>query len=85
MEADQLAAAVEAKRAKRAAMRRATLMLIVGVGIFDTLMMGVFYLFFKDSPNSQRIFFTVVWTIVTAGLVGYFLRRVRKARFAKYN
>ncbi len=61
-----------------------TLALIIGVGVLDTAAMGVFYLFFKDAEPRQRVFFTVVWTIVTALVVAFFLKRVRKARFAKY-
>jgi hypothetical protein len=74
----------ETRLAKRTAMRRATLQLIIGVGILDTVAMGVFYMFFKDAPSDRRIVFTVVWTIITALVVMVLLRRVRKARFAKY-
>ncbi|MEO7454776.1 MAG: hypothetical protein ABIY52_00845, partial [Gemmatimonadaceae bacterium] len=64
--------------------RRATMQLIIGVALLDSAAMGVFYLFFKDAPSRQRLFFTVAWTVATAIVVGVLLKRVRKARFAKY-
>jgi uncharacterized membrane protein YwaF len=71
----------EARTAKRAAMRRATLHLVLGVGILDTVaMLGYYYIFMNAEPKTKMLF-TGVWTVLTVVVVMVLLRRVRRARF----
>ena len=74
----------EARTAKRAAMRRATLQLVIGVGVLDTLAMVGYYFLIVHAPPKTKMLFTGLWTIVTVIVVMIMLKRVRKARFAQY-
>ena len=72
----------EARLAKRAAMRRATLQLVLGVGILDAVAIGAWYLAVAHAPERSRTIFVGVWTVATAFVVAILLKRVRKARYA---
>lgn len=62
-------------------MRRATLHLVVGVGVLDTLaMLGYYYIIMNTAPKTKMLF-TGIWTVLTVVVVMVLLRRVRKARF----
>jgi hypothetical protein len=72
----------EVTATKRAAMRRAVFRLILGVAILDSAALGVYYLAgISTAEPRTRLFFTVAWTIVTAFVVSFLLKKVRKARF----
>jgi hypothetical protein len=66
----------------RAAMRRATLQLVIGVAALDGVAMAIYFLAdISHGPPRTRMIFTVVWTITTALVVAFLLKRVRRARF----
>jgi Kef-type K+ transport system membrane component KefB len=71
----------DARTAKRAAMRRATLQLVLGVVVLDAVALLVYYLAIAHAPQRTRMLFVGVWTVATAVLVVVLLKRVRKARF----
>jgi drug/metabolite transporter (DMT)-like permease len=78
---DDASLSVEARTAKRAAMRRATLHLVLGVGALDTVaMLGYYYIVKNAEPRTQTIF-TGVWTVLTVIVVMVLLKRVRRVRF----
>ena len=77
-------ATTNARNAKRAAMRRATLQLVIGVGLLDTLAMAGYYFLIVHAPPKTKMLFTGLWTIATVLVVMVLLKRVRTARFAKY-
>ena len=77
-------ATTDARNAKRAAMRRATLTLVIAVGVLDTLAMVGYYFLIVHAPPQTKMLFTGLWTVATVIVVMILLRRVRKARFAKY-
>jgi len=78
---DDASLSTEARTAKRAAMRRATLHLVVGVGVLDTVaMIGYYYIIMNAEPKTKMLF-TGVWTVLTVVVVMVLLRRVRRARF----
>ena len=70
----------EARTAKRAAMRRATLHLVLGVGLLDTIAMVGYYAVVVHAPDRMKWIFTGVWTVLTAVVVAVLLKRVREAR-----
>ncbi|MEO8333577.1 MAG: hypothetical protein ABI664_01300 [bacterium] len=71
----------EARTVKRAAMRRATLHLVLGVGLLDTAaMIGYYYIVMNAAPR-MKMLFTGVWTVLTVVVVMVLLRRVRMARY----
>ena len=73
----------EQKAAKRAAMKRATLRLIIGVALLDVAAMAVWYLAGVSQMEPKiRLYFTVVWTVATAVVVSFLLKKVRQARFS---
>jgi hypothetical protein len=72
----------EARVARRAAMRRATLHLVLGVGALDAVAIGLYYAFIVHAPERTRMLFTGVWTLLTAILVAVLLKRVRRARYS---
>lgn len=64
-------------------MRRATLQLVIGVAALDGVAMAIYFLGgIAHGPPRTRMIFTVVWTITTALVVAFLLKRVRRARFA---
>jgi hypothetical protein len=71
----------DARTAKRAAMRRATLHLVLGVGALDTVAMLGYYYIVKNAEPKTKTLFTGVWTVLTVVVVMVLLRRVRRARF----
>ena len=73
---------VDARMAKRAAMRRATLHLIGGVALLDTIAMIGYYALIVHAPDRLKWMFTAVWTVLTALVVMVLLRRVKRVRNA---
>ena len=66
---------------RKAAMRRTTLQLVVGVVALDTVAIGLYYLAdIAHRPRQTQTIFVAVWTAVTAIMVAFLLRRVRLAR-----
>jgi hypothetical protein len=68
---------------RRAAVRRATLHLVLGVVALDAVALAIYYLggIATASVNTRQIF-VVVWTVATAITVAVLLKRVRTARFS---
>ncbi|MFL5608853.1 MAG: hypothetical protein ACJ8AD_20520 [Gemmatimonadaceae bacterium] len=68
---------------RRAALRRATLQLVLGVVALDAVALAIYYLggVVSASPSTRQTF-VVVWTVATAITVAVLLRRVRAARFS---
>jgi hypothetical protein len=66
---------------RKAALRRTTLHLVLGVVLLDAVAIGIYYLA-DMAHQSQRMqtTFVVVWTAATAVTVAVLLRRVRMAR-----
>ena len=81
MAGDDASLSVDAQAAKRAAMRRATLHLVVGVGALDTVAMLGYYYIFKNAEPKTKMLFTAIWTVLTVIVVMTLLRRVRKVRY----
>jgi uncharacterized membrane protein len=71
----------DARTAKRAAMRRATLHLVFGVIVLDAVALLSYYLFVAHADKKIQTLFTGVWTVAIVLLVMVLLKRVRKARF----
>ena len=70
----------DARMAKRAAMRRATLQLVLGVVLLDAIAMLCYYAAVAHASNQVKMIFTGVWTVLTAITVALLLKRVRRAR-----
>ncbi len=70
----------DARMAKRAAMRRATLQLVGGVVLLDAVAMLCYYFAVAHASNQVKMIFTGVWTVLTAITVALLLKRVRQAR-----
>jgi hypothetical protein len=69
---------------RRAALRKATLNLVLGVVILDAVAMGLFYgLGIGHGPERTRTIFVAVWTFATAITVAFLLRRVRALRYGR--
>jgi type VI protein secretion system component VasK len=67
---------------RRAALRKATLHLVLGIVILDAVAMGLFYaLGIPHGPERTRTIFVAVWTFATAITVAFLLRRVRQTRY----
>ncbi len=62
-------------------MRRATLHLVLGVGLLDTAAMLGYYFIFVHAARKTQMLFTGIWTVLTVIVVMVLLRRVRRARF----
>jgi hypothetical protein len=71
------------RAAQRATLRRAVLDLVIGVVLLDAVAIGAYYLtgIAHAAPRTRTIF-VVAWSVATAVLVAFLLRRVRLARFA---
>ena len=70
------------REARRAALRKAMLHLVLGIMLLDSVALSVWYLGgIAHGPDRQRTIFVAVWTAATAIVVAVLLRRVRKARF----
>ena len=66
---------------RKAAMRRTTLQLVVGVVTLDAVVIGIYYLAdVAHRPQQTQVIFVAVWTAATAITVAFLLRRVRMAR-----
>jgi hypothetical protein len=69
---------------RRAAMRKATLNLVLGVVILDAVAMGLYYgLDIAHGPERTRTIFVALWTFATAITVAFLLRRVRAIRYGR--
>jgi hypothetical protein len=69
------------RAARRAALRRTTLQLVLGVVVLDAVALGIWFLAgIARAPERTRMTFTVIWTIATAITVAILLRRVRRVR-----
>ena len=68
---------------RRAAMRKATLQLVLGVVLLDAVALGIYYLGGIEHGSTQaKNIFTGVWLVATAITVAFLLRRVRALRYA---
>jgi hypothetical protein len=69
---------------RRAALRRATLRLVIGVVALDGVAMAVYFLAGVQHASGQtRMYFTVTWTVATALVVAFLLKKVRAARYVR--
>ena len=84
MAGTEAASTADARRAKRVAMRRATLQLILGVGLLDAIAMLGYYAAVVHAPDRTKMIFTGVWTVLTALVVAVLLKRVRRVRQNQY-
>jgi hypothetical protein len=67
---------------RRAALRTATLHLVLGVVVLDLVALGIFYgAGIATGAERTRTIFVALWTFATAITVAFLLRRVRKARY----
>ena len=73
----------EARIAKRAAMRRATLHLVLGVMALDAVAILVWYFAIAHTPERTKSIYVGVWTVSTAIVVALLLKRVRKVRYER--
>ena len=74
----------DSRAARRSALRRATLQLLLGVVALDALAMGVYFLGgVQHGTPTVRMYFTVVWTVATALVVATLLKRVRRVRMGR--
>ncbi len=74
----------DSRAVRRAALRRASLQLLLGVVALDALAMGVYYYGgIQHGSQTTRMYFTVVWTVATALVVAVLLKRVRKIRVGR--
>ena len=68
---------------RRAALRKATLQLVLGVVVLDVVALGFYYLGGIEHGSTQtKQIFTAVWVVATAITVAVLLKRVRMIRFA---
>jgi hypothetical protein len=66
---------------RKAALRRTTLHLVLGVILLDAVAIGLYYLAdILHRPQRTQVIFVSVWTAATAITVAVLLRRVRIAR-----
>ena len=73
----------EGVKAKRAAMRRAMLYLILGVGLLHGAAILTWYAAIIHSPERTKNIFVWVWLIATAFVVAILLKRVRRVRHSR--
>ena len=78
--ADRTEIMTDARLERRAAMRRATLHLVLGVVLLDAFAMLCYYAAVAHASNQVKMIFTGVWMLLTAFTVALLLKRVRKAR-----
>ena len=68
---------------RRAALRKATLQLVLGVIALDAVALGIYYIGGIEHGSTQaKQIFTAVWVVATAVTVAVLLKRVRTIRFA---
>jgi len=66
---------------RKAALRRTTLQLVLGVVLLDAVVIGIYYLAdIVHRPKQTQVIFVAIWTAATAVTVAVLLRRVRLAR-----
>lgn len=70
-------------KAKRAAMRRATLQLILGVGLLHGAAILTWYAAIIHSPQRTKNIYVWIWLIATAFVVAILLKRVRRVRHSR--
>lgn len=74
----------DVRAARRSALRRATLQLVLGVAVLDTLALAVYFVGgIEHAAGRTRQIFTVVWLVATVLVVAVLLKRVRAIRFAR--
>ncbi|CAN5534273.1 hypothetical protein BH09GEM1_BH09GEM1_01060 [soil metagenome] len=73
----------DARKAKRAEMRRATLELVLAVLALDAVAIAAWFLVVVHAADHTKSIYVGAWTIATAFVVAIFLKRVRKARHAR--
>jgi hypothetical protein len=73
----------EARKAQRAVLRRATLELVAAVLALDAVAIAIWYLAIAHAAERTKSIYVGVWTISTALVVAFFLKRVRKARYVR--
>ena len=67
--------------ARRATLRTAVKQLVAGIAVFDAIVLSIWYgAGMPRAAPDVRTRFAVVWMILTALLVAFLLRRVRRAR-----
>ncbi len=69
---------------RRAALRTATLQLVVGVVALDAVALAIYYFggVAHGSTQAKQIF-TGVWVVATAVTVAFLLKRVRAIRYSR--
>jgi len=73
---------VDPRAPQRDALRRSVLQLVMAVVLLDAVAMTIFYgAGLAHGSTRTRNVFLIAWSIVTAIVVGVFLRRVRKVRW----
>ena len=74
----------DARLVRRAALRMATLRLVVAVILLDAAALALYYFAgIERSPVRTRQIFTVVWLVATAVTVALLLKRVRAIRYGR--
>ena len=69
------------RAARRAALRKATLQLVMGVATLDAVALAIYYgAGIKYAPVRTQNTFVIGWTLATALLVAMLLKRVRAVR-----
>ncbi len=72
------------RAARRSALRRATLHLVLGVVLLDAVALAVYFVGgIEHASVRPRQIFTVVWLVATVLVVAVLLKRVRTIRFAR--
>ena len=74
----------DARSERRAGIRRAVLNLFLSVIALDAVAIGAYYAIgVQQKPKQLQLYFIVVWTVLTAGVVATMLRKVRRARYLR--
>jgi hypothetical protein len=64
--------------------RREVLSLVIAILAVDAVFVGAYFLVrVRDAPDTTKIAFTVLWTLVTLGVVIRGLSRVRRLRMER--
>jgi hypothetical protein len=75
---------VDPRAPQRNALRRAVLQLVMAVVLLDALAMTIFYgAGIAHAASRTRNIYLIGWSVVTAIVVGVFLRRVRLVRMKR--
>ena len=73
----------EGTKAKRAAKRRATLQLLLGVGLLHGVAILTWYAAIIHSAERTKNIYVWMWLISTAFVVAILLKRVRRVRHSR--